>query len=152
MSPFAAEAAAPPRPVLWERVLADAAELEALRPQWEEMLRDSAADEVTLAPDWQLGWRDVFGGLQGRRPLGPVAWHDAGGRLAGLALMTVRRVLRRGLVPFRRLEPLGAGEPEADSVCTEYLNVPARRGLERSVADALARLITEAADGWDELV
>jgi CelD/BcsL family acetyltransferase involved in cellulose biosynthesis len=144
--------AGPPRPVLRERLLTGAADLEALRPEWEELLHDSAADEVTLAPDWLLTWRDVFGGLQGRRPVCPAAWYGDGGRLAGLALLTVRRVRHRGLVPFRRLEPLGAGEPEADSVCTEYLNIPARRGLERPVADAFVRLHVEAADGWDELV
>jgi CelD/BcsL family acetyltransferase involved in cellulose biosynthesis len=146
--PLASASASP----LSRHVLTDAASLEALRPEWEELLRDSGADEVTLAPDWMLTWHGVFGGLDGRR-LCAVAWRDGGGRLVGLAPLLRRRVCYRGLVPFRRLELLGAGEPEADSICTEYLNVPARRGLERTIADALAQALTDRVVGsWDELV
>jgi CelD/BcsL family acetyltransferase involved in cellulose biosynthesis len=143
---------APETVVLSRHVLTSAADLAALRPEWEELLHDSAADEVTLAPDWLLTWHDVFGALDGRR-LCAVAWRDAGGRLVGLAPLLRRRFRYRGLVPFRRLEPLGAGEPEADSICTEYLNLTARRGLERTIADALARTLTDGVLGaWDELI
>src|SRR5579884_1587573 len=142
----------PPQQALVPCPLSAPAELEALRPEWEELLRDSAGDEVTLSPDWLLTWHGVFGGVGGRR-LCAVAWRDGGGRLVGLAPLTCRRVRHRGLVPLRRLEPLGAGEPEADSVCTEYLNVIARRGREAAVADALVRSLLDGACGaWDEIV
>src|SRR5262249_47879756 len=63
-----------------------------------------------------------------------------------------RHWYRPGL-PFRRLELLASGEREADAICSEYLNVIARRGQESAVANALVRALVEGRlGGWDELM
>jgi CelD/BcsL family acetyltransferase involved in cellulose biosynthesis len=78
---------------------------------------------------------------------------DDAGRLDGLAPLLVRRHWYRPGVPFRRLEPLGSGERDADAVCSDYLDVIARRGREDAVARAFASALRGGAvGGWDELV
>jgi predicted ATP-grasp superfamily ATP-dependent carboligase/CelD/BcsL family acetyltransferase involved in cellulose biosynthesis len=132
-------------------VLLDVAELEALRPAWDDLLASSASDEPMLSPLWLLSWWRVFGALDGRR-LAVVACHD-GGRLVGLAPLLLRTHRYPPAIPFRRLELLGTGEREADEVCSEYVGVLAARGAEASVAGALAEALARGALGpWDELV
>src|SRR5262249_11939188 len=47
----------------------------------------------------------------------------------------------------------GTGEPEADSVCSEYLGIISRRGHEEQVVDAVAQALqSREIGGWDELV
>jgi CelD/BcsL family acetyltransferase involved in cellulose biosynthesis len=132
-------------------LLTDAGALDALAPEWEGLLADSASNEVTLSPGWLLPWWRVFGPRDGR-PLRALTFR-AGGRLVGLGPLLRRRRWHRRLVPFRRLEPLGSGEPDADSVCSDYLNVVARRGHQEAVAAAFASALADGAAGpWDELV
>ena len=65
-------------------------------------------------PEWILGWWDVYGRGTGRE-LRVGTWFD-GARLVGLALLQ-RRVFRcRRILPFRRLELLGADVDEDDGV------------------------------------
>jgi CelD/BcsL family acetyltransferase involved in cellulose biosynthesis len=132
-------------------VVTDAGELDRLRPAWADLLARSASNEPMLAPLWLLTWWGVFGNLGGRQ-LRLVRFAD-GDRLVGLAPLLRRRHWYRPGIPFRRLEPLGSGEPEADSVCSDYLNVIAERGAEGPVARALAEVLAGGALGtWDELV
>ncbi len=132
-------------------VVSDAARLETLRPAWAALLSASATDEPTLSPTWLLTWLRVFGRLGGRRPY--VALFHERGRLVGLAPLVRRLCWRRPGLPFRRLEWLGSGEPEADGVCSEYLNVVAERGAEPAVAAAFAQALQAGAFGpWDEVV
>jgi CelD/BcsL family acetyltransferase involved in cellulose biosynthesis len=78
--------------------------------------------------------------------------HD-GERLIGLAPLLRRRHFYRRLIPFQRLEPLGSGEPEADAIRSDYLNVIAERGAEKEVANALVTALTGGTVGrWDEFV
>jgi CelD/BcsL family acetyltransferase involved in cellulose biosynthesis len=134
------------------RVVADATALAALAPAWSELLADSAANEPTLSPAWLLAWWEVFGSIGDRR-LRAVVFHE-GDRLVGLAPLLARRCWHVPGLPFRRLEPLGCGEPEAEAICSDYLNVVARRGREAAVARALVGLLAGGPDlgPWDELV
>jgi CelD/BcsL family acetyltransferase involved in cellulose biosynthesis len=133
------------------KVISDPAELEALAPAWRELLGRSSSDEAMLGPTWLLTWWAVFGPLQGRR-LRAALFYD-GPRLVGLAPFLCRRHWYAPGIPFRRLEPLGAGEREAEAVCSDYLNVIAERGAEQAVAAALAAALAGGAlGGWDELV
>jgi CelD/BcsL family acetyltransferase involved in cellulose biosynthesis len=132
-------------------VVTDPARLEALRPDWLALLGRSAADGPMLGPTWLTTWWRVFGPLQGRR-LCLALFHD-GGRLVGLAPLLGRTHWYKPGIPFRRLEPLGSGEREEDSICSDYLNVIAERGAERPVAAALAAALAAGAlRRWDELV
>jgi predicted ATP-grasp superfamily ATP-dependent carboligase/CelD/BcsL family acetyltransferase involved in cellulose biosynthesis len=132
-------------------VLTDIAELEALRPAWNELLQRSNAGGPMLSPTWLLAWWRVFGGLQGRR-LAAVAFRDRG-RLVGLAPLLARTHWYDRAVPFRRLELLGSGEPEEDEICSEYLDIVVERGAETAVTGMLATAVAAGALGrWDEVV
>jgi CelD/BcsL family acetyltransferase involved in cellulose biosynthesis len=126
-------------------------DLERLEPAWAALLEASDSNEPTLSPQWLLTWWQVFGRHQGRR-LCCVCFEE-GGRLIGLAPLLYRLSWYRRCVPFRRLEPLAAGEREADAICSAYLNVIAERGAEARVATRLARALAGGELGsWDELV
>jgi CelD/BcsL family acetyltransferase involved in cellulose biosynthesis len=157
--PTSATAPAPPDAVpaaqqddgLTCSVVSDPAGLETLRAPWHQLLARSTANGPMLSPTWLLTWWRVFGPLDDRRLR--VARFCQGGRLVGLAPLLARRHWYRPGIPFRRLEPLGAGEREADAICSDYLGVIAERGKEESVARALAAAAAGGALGrWDELV
>src|SRR5262249_34792229 len=132
-------------------VLTDTTALEALRPEWAELLADSEADELMQSPDWLLPGGPVFGPLQGGR-LRTVVFR-AEGRLVGLAPLARRWHTYRPCLPFRRIEALGSGEREADAICSDYLGVIARRGWGPAVADSLAATVASGRlGGWDEFV
>lgn len=129
----------------------EAKSLEALRPEWAALLSRSEMNQPTLDPRWLLCWWRVFGG-EGGRSLRVLAMRD-GGRLVGLAPLVSRVGWYRPGLPFRRLELLGSGEPQADEICSEYIGVIAERGAEPSVAKALVRALREGSlRGWDELL
>jgi CelD/BcsL family acetyltransferase involved in cellulose biosynthesis len=112
-------------------VVTDFAELQQLRPAWENLLRRSGADEPMLSPAWLLTWWDIYGRNTRRRLC--VGCFYEGGRLVGLAPFQSRRVWYRRCLPFRRLEPLGTDDTEGDGVCSEYLNLIIERGKEPQV-------------------
>lgn len=132
-------------------VLSEIAALERLRPAWTDLLDRSDANETTLTPAWLLAWWRVFGPHGGRRLCAVAVFDDA--RLIGLAPLLFRWNWYRPGIPFRRIEPLGSGEDEADEICSEYLTVIAERGAEEQVARTLAGVVAGGALGaWDELV
>ena len=132
-------------------VLHEAAPLAELRHHWLALQQRSGMDEPMLSPTWLLNWWLVFGRLDGRQ-LRLVLFHH-NERLVGLAPLLLRQVWHRGLIPFRRLEPLGTGEAESDAICPDYLNVIAERSMESAVSSALAEVLASGTLGaWDELV
>lgn len=140
-----------PAPSLAVTVVTDAAELEALRPEWLDLLERSAANAAMLTPMWLLPWWRTWGPHEGRR-LRFVLFRE-GARLVGLAPMLLRRFWHRGVVPLRRLEPLGHGERHGEQVCSDYITVAAERGREQAVAAAFAGAVAGGRlGGWDELV
>jgi CelD/BcsL family acetyltransferase involved in cellulose biosynthesis len=132
-------------------VITDPARLEEYGPAWSDLLERSASNEPMLSPAWLLPWWQVYGPRDGRR-LQAALFHDEG-RLVGLAPLLRRRHWYRPGIPFRRLEPLGSGEREADALCSVYLNVIAERGAERQVAREMAAALAAGTLGpWDEFV
>ena len=130
-------------------MLTSPAELAARRDEWSALLARSDSNQPTLSPDWLLTWWNVFGD---ERALKAVLFVDDG-RLVGLAALSARLHRHRGAIPFRRLELLGSGEPEADEICSEYIGPIAERGGEAQVARALAdSLASDRLGEWDELV
>ncbi len=66
--------------------------------------------------------------------------------------MLRRRHSYRGL-PFRRLELLASGEPDADAICSNHIGILAERGAEAAVARRLVAALKGGAFGtWDEVV
>lgn len=132
------------------QIVNGAAELEAFRGAWEELLERSSMNEPTLSPDWLLAWWRVFGPLDGRALRAVLLWD--GPRLAGLAPFCERPRRHRLGIPLRALELVCSGEDEADEICSDYLGVIAERGAEPAVARGVAEALSSGElGGWDEL-
>jgi CelD/BcsL family acetyltransferase involved in cellulose biosynthesis len=131
-------------------IITDADRLAEQTEAWWSLLGRSASPSPSLTPIWLLSWWSVFG-CEGGRKLRAVVLRD-GRRWVGFWPLLSRRVWHRPGLPFRRLEPMGSGEPEADEICSDYLGVVAERGEERRVCQRLAAVACSGALGaWDEL-
>jgi hypothetical protein len=149
----AAEAAwgrrdAAPDDLVAEVVRADGA-LSGLADEWRTLLSESATNEPTLSPLWLEPWWHVFGSS---RELRLICLRHLG-RLVGVVPLSLRTRWARPGIPYRRLEFLGSGEPEADEIFSEYIGVVARSGMEEAVClRAVEALCTGVLGHWDELV
>ena len=110
--------------------ITDEAALDAIRDDWNELLRSSRADCLFLTWEWAATWWKYLG-APGR--LIVLAVRD-GGELIALAPFLLRpsRLLKKQ--PFPVLEFLGSGFAGSD-----YLDVIVRQGYEADAVDALAR-------------
>ena len=133
------------------QVVTDAAEAEALRPAWANLLERCERKELTHSPDWLLTWWRVYGGLDGRQ-LRLGLFYD-GDRLVGLAPLLRRRHWYKNWLPFRRLELLASGESAEHGIYSNHLSILAERGAEEKVALRFVEAIASGAFGsWDEVV
>jgi CelD/BcsL family acetyltransferase involved in cellulose biosynthesis len=133
------------------KLIRDATSLAQFEPAWLELLARSSSDEPTLSPLWLSSWWRVFGQGGGRQLRSALFFEGA--RLVGMAPLLARRHWYRPGIPFRRLEWLASGEPEAEEIGSDYLGLIAERGKEEVVADAFAAAIVGGELGpWDELV
>jgi CelD/BcsL family acetyltransferase involved in cellulose biosynthesis len=138
-------------PTLTRKVVTDPRGLNELAAEWSDLLRRSASNEPMLSPAWLVTWWTVYGENTGRQ-LYVVLFYE-GDRLVGLAPLARRTCRHRALIPFRRLEPLGADVDEQDGVCSDYLNVIAERGGEQRVCASLAEALRSREWApWDEIV
>jgi CelD/BcsL family acetyltransferase involved in cellulose biosynthesis len=123
------------------------AEFEKLEPVWNSLLENSASRALALTWEWQSTWWAVFGN-SGRELNILVARH--GTEIVGIAPLLRRTVPHYGM-PFTRLEFLGTGENEADEICSEYLDLIIRQGLEAEVIAKMLRYLYEDDNTWDEI-
>ena len=131
-------------------VLRQAVDVRQLAPAWRALVSESDNDEPSVGPEWMGAWWEVFGGRGQKLHCLRVR---AGDELIGLAPFHSRTHWYRPGLPFRRLEMLGSGEPEADSICSDYPNLIARRGREAEVVRAFIDALEQGKMGpWDELV
>jgi CelD/BcsL family acetyltransferase involved in cellulose biosynthesis len=118
------------------------------RHAWLDLLARSSTNEPMLSPQWLETWWQVFG--EGRNLRTVLVYQD--GRLIGLAPLLARRIWHRGVIPLRRLELLATGEPEADEIYSEYLNLISEQGQEARVARVIVTALRDGKLGpWDEL-
>jgi hypothetical protein len=93
----------------------------------------------------------VFGVLQGRKLRLLLVFDE--GQLIGVVPLLLRIAWHFPALPFRRLELVGSGEPEADEICSEHIGPIAELGRETAGAGALVTALTGGRLGsWDELV
>ncbi len=114
-------------------VVQSAAQLAAMRKEWTELLEASDAGAFN-GWEWLYPWCRRIGT---DRELYVLTARDAGGALLGLMPLAIEKV-RVGPVSLRRLAFIGETH-----VGSDYLDVVARRGLERSVAAAFAGKLRE---------
>jgi len=105
---------------------------DALRPEWNALLADSAADTFFLTWEWlRTAWRH----MPGERDLFILTVRD-GERLLAIAPCARQRRIRGLAAIWPRVELLGGGDAGSD-----YLDVIARAGHEARVAVAIAEFI-----------
>jgi CelD/BcsL family acetyltransferase involved in cellulose biosynthesis len=132
-------------------IITDPDQLAEQTEAWWSLLGRSASPSPSLTPTWLLSWWNVFGREDGRKLRAVVLRH--GRRWIGFWPLLSRRVWHRPGLPFRRLEPMGSGEPEAHEICSDYLGIVTERGEERRVCQRLAAVACSGALGpWDELL
>ncbi|ACY18303.1 GNAT family N-acetyltransferase [Haliangium ochraceum] len=124
-------------------------ELIGQRDAWSDLLTRSSCNEPMLSPVWLDTWWQLFG--EGRELRAVLVYEQ--GRLIGLAPLLMRRVRHRGVLPLRRIEFVATGEPEADEIYSEYLNIIAEKGRETRVAQQVVEALSAGKLGrWDEMV
>ncbi|MCP3059946.1 GNAT family N-acetyltransferase [Myxococcus sp. K38C18041901] len=115
--------------------------LAGMRAEWDALLDASDAGPFN-AWEWLYPWCRRI--APERRPLVLTA-RDAAGMLVGLLPLGLETRRVAG-VPVRRLGFLGETH-----VGSDYLDVVARRGLERDVAESFARMLVALREEWDVL-
>ncbi|WP_141332908.1 GNAT family N-acetyltransferase [Myxococcus sp. AB025B] len=115
--------------------------LAGMRAEWDALLDASDAGPFN-AWEWLYPWCRRI--APQRRPLVLTA-RDAAGTLVGLLPLGLETRRVAG-VPVRRLGFLGETH-----VGSDYLDVVARRGLERDVAESFARMLVALREEWDVL-
>lgn len=121
-----------------ERLCADAAWAD-LKEGWELLQMETASPNPFLTWGWISAWWRQFG--KGKR-LDVLAIRN-NGELIGIAPFYLETV-RLMRIPFRRLSLLGD-----EGVGSDHLDLISRRGLEETVAAAVARFWLERGFEWD---
>jgi CelD/BcsL family acetyltransferase involved in cellulose biosynthesis len=138
-------AAAPCLSPLYTEVIADDAGLTRLAREWDELLDNSAQQVYFLRAGWNQLWWETFSppGAQ----LFIITVRAAGGQLVGLAPLYLRERRTAGIPHVRELMFIGTGVYVHTG---EFLDLIARRGQERAVAEAIAARLLQSST-WDRL-
>jgi CelD/BcsL family acetyltransferase involved in cellulose biosynthesis len=126
-------------------VLTSDLEFDSLRGEWDQLLEQSDQRVFFLRWSWNRLWWRIL-----RPPdsqLFIITCRDKQGALVGLAPLYLRQHRTAGIPHARELLFLGTGVYAQTS---EYLDVVARRGYERSVAAAIVGSLKRSGD-WDRL-
>lgn len=115
-------------------------ELEALAPEWNDLLQASCADTIFLTWEYISAWLDA---VAPRAELHVLTVRNGSGELVGIAPFYRRRILLRSVLTYRCLCILGDYESPA-----EYLDLIVRRDQQAQVLDALGAALTSSRD-WD---
>jgi CelD/BcsL family acetyltransferase involved in cellulose biosynthesis len=131
------------------RIVGATSGLPAVEHAWRELFSASGNRSAMQLPEWMLTWWQIY---SANREAVLIEFHDEG-RLIGLAPLC-RRLKRYGPgLSFQRLELMGAGVSEVDSVCGEYVGLLARPGYERRVSERfVAGLYNDEFGPWHECV
>jgi CelD/BcsL family acetyltransferase involved in cellulose biosynthesis len=120
------------------RTLAD---LECLRPAWDELLAEFPGATTFSTWEWLAPWWRAFG--KGRELL-VLAFFDESANLIGLAPMQISRRPVAPLASLRVLSLWGDGSRDSDN-----LDCPVRAGWEEPVAAALLEFLATESKQWD---
>jgi CelD/BcsL family acetyltransferase involved in cellulose biosynthesis len=126
-------------------VITDAAGYARLAREWDELLDQSAQPVYFSRCGWNQLWWQTF-----RPPAAQlfiITVRDSSGRLAGLAPLYLRERRTAGIPHVRELMFIGTGVYVHTG---EFLDLIARRGDERQVAEAVAGFLVQSS-AWDRL-
>lgn len=116
--------------------------LEALRPEWNELLRNSTCNNVFLTWEWVSAWHQVYGRGTGLRI---ITARGGDGRLLALAPLVIRTRRAAG-VGVREISMLGAQPAAAD-----HLDFPVRMGAEAQAVPPLVAALQRVWQSCDML-
>jgi len=126
---------------LQTRVCDSLASLESLRPAWDKLLAEVPTASIFSTWEWLTAWWRAFGKGQQLRFL---AFFDAHEELAGLAALALTDQTVFCGYRLRLLRLMGDGSGDSDN-----LDVIARPGSERAVADVFLRYLESCRHSWD---
>ncbi|MFH1776270.1 MAG: GNAT family N-acetyltransferase [Candidatus Omnitrophota bacterium] len=121
--------------------------LEQIKQNWDLLLENSQSNTIFLTWEWINLWWEVF---QDGRGLEILTFWDKK-ELVGIAPFLRRKVRHFNMLPYERIEFLASGEDEQDEICSEYLNIIAKKNRESEVIDKLINYISEN-KFWEEIV
>lgn len=127
-------------PSIETRVYRSWAELKALLPAWEEILRESPALSIFSTPEWLGSWWQAFGAT---RRLTTLAFFDDHAVLLGLVPLYEERAEAAGLGRLHGLRLVGDGSMDSDN-----LDLVFRPGFERVCCRAFLDWLSRSR-GWD---
>lgn len=125
-------------------LLTDTHDFLALEPEWDELLQDSANNNLFFTWDWVTTWLHWFGDDYDLWVI--TARQTDNGRLSAVAPLMTHRKKQSGVLPYRELLFLGSNQTAPD-----HLDFIVRKGMETAVSSALATYIWNKRDQWDVL-
>lgn len=114
---------------------------------WNSLLLHSSCETVCLHWKWMTLWRKYFYRQDMQAVV--IGVYDVSELVGLLPLVLVRNDNAR--LSKRRLCFFGTGEPEAEEITTEYIDVIAKTGYEKLVCDAAANYLYTVFTDWDLL-
>jgi len=123
------------------RIYETLADIESLRPCWDQLLCEFRGATTFSSWEWLAPWWRAFG--QRRRPL-ILAFLDESWRLVGLAPLCVERQKVTPLIDLQVARFWGDGSGDSDN-----LDFPVRAGYEDEVAAALLNYLAKESRRWD---
>jgi CelD/BcsL family acetyltransferase involved in cellulose biosynthesis len=130
---------------VYATVVTDETGFDALEKEWDGLLEESEQRVYFLRWGWNRAWWRAF------KPAGSrlfiITCRDEEGRLAGLAPFYVAQRRTAGIPHVREVMFLGTGIYAQTS---EYLDLIARRGDEKEVAESVVRYLSGSRE-WDRL-
>lgn len=126
-------------------VLSSESDFNAIREEWDQLIDDSDQRVYFLRWPWNRQWWVHYAPPGSQLML--ITVRDQRNRLLGLAPFYWKQCRVAGLAYLREVNFLGAGIEMATS---EYLDVIARRGYEKEVAEKLADFLKSSND-WDHI-
>ena len=121
------------------RVLTTVKELESIKSEWNELLKNSGNDIINLTHDWIMAWWNNFGGPH---TLFVIVAYNASQKIAGIAPCMKVKSSYRG-IPMNKITLMANGySPSADII--------AKKDQTEQVIKAIIRHL-EDVPGWDIL-
>ena len=130
-------------PQLTVTVLKDPEAFREIKAEWNSLLQESEANNVFLSWEWMHTWWEIYGR---NYQLHTIAVRTPSGELVGIAPL---KMAERGIQAIHKsqvLEFIGWG----GDVTTEYLDIIARKGWEKSVFNSIAEHLFRN-NTWTEL-
>jgi len=121
------------------RVLTTVKEVESIKSEWDELLKNSGNDIINLTHDWIMAWWNNFGGPYN---LFVIVAYNASQKIAGIAPCMKVKSSYRG-IPVNKITLMANGySPSADIIAKKDQTEPVIKAIIRHLEDV---------PGWDIL-